>query len=958
MKKKRLCNKVITAFDPTISKRSYYLVYTFLFLIGALFCFSYFVYTDTSLIWEIDGWQQHIKALVYYSKYLRGIVHNILSGNGLIIPEWDFTIGEGADILQTLHFYVIGDPISALSVFVPVRYMQYFYSFSCILRLYLAGISFSALCFGMGKDNRYGVMAGALSYSFCYWGVLNAARHPFFLTPMIWFPFVILGIEKIIRKERPYLFILSVMMAALSHFYFFYIIALLAAGYSLIRIAFMYGRKVHGGAIVVLRLGAYALIGACLAGIILLPVLWAFVHDTRLATASQPFHLFYPLNYYISLPAITVSFQSSYWLCLGLSAPVFLSVVQMFSHKKEKRLLKILFMVCVLITLFPIFGRALNGFSYMTNRWSWAFVLLCCFILADQWDKMIVSSEREMVVFVVAGTILWLALIVCGKSPNATAICMIPFIFPAAMLFHTSSVRTHAKQYLLIALVLVGSAMNSYWHFAPSAGNYASGCITNNSMTGMWEENEATIVKALSEEDPFARYSGRGITTNAHFVNGISSTSFYFSNNNPSTTEYRNTMEMREGRSIDYEGYDDRTSLLALSSIGYYVTNHGDNQGLPYGYELMGECLSESDAGRYALELMKQTDWDGDIYENRYPLPYGYCYTSCIDAETWNRLDAVQRQEIQLSAALIEGEETEVAAYKGKVPDYRVPFTIECKDPEIVFMENAVITTKDGAEATILLKAPSDNSETYFEIKGLMFRLTSQYELYFGDEDQDPADRYEKTAWFKLPRGERLSIRKEHFFRNPYVNTDLYVGSSAGVWKSITYRQPEAQSYSRRHDFIVNLGYEKDGIEAITVVFQKKGVYTFDDLNVYAVPMNGYSDKIRELQCTAPDHFTRGTDHVCGEICMENHSVLCLAIPYAEGWKAFVDGEERRVLRVNERNIGVFLPAGSHTFEFRYTTPLKREGAILSGVGILVAVVVAVQEERKRRRIRGYINPK
>ena len=66
----------------------------------------------------MDGWSQHFKALVYYSNYLRGILRHLIHDHRLVIPEWDFYIGEGGDILNALHYYVIGDPFEG-SLFRP-----------------------------------------------------------------------------------------------------------------------------------------------------------------------------------------------------------------------------------------------------------------------------------------------------------------------------------------------------------------------------------------------------------------------------------------------------------------------------------------------------------------------------------------------------------------------------------------------------------------------------------------------------------------------------------------------------------------------------------------------------------------------------------------------------------------------------------------------------------------------
>ena len=48
-----------------------------------------------------------------------------------------------------------------------------------------------------------------------------------------------------------------------------------------------------------------------------------------------------------------------------------------------------------LIILFPIGGRILNGFSYMTNRWSFAIALLVAYILVKKWYEMANLSREE-----------------------------------------------------------------------------------------------------------------------------------------------------------------------------------------------------------------------------------------------------------------------------------------------------------------------------------------------------------------------------------------------------------------------------------------------------------------------------------------------------------------------------------------------------------------------------------
>ena len=105
------------ALNPRPFRRKYWLYYTLCFAAVCLVVLSWFYLRGRTLIYNGDGWKQHYKALVYYGRYLRSIAQSVLSGNGLVIPHWDPTIGEGSDILTTLHYYVIGDPFTIGSVF-------------------------------------------------------------------------------------------------------------------------------------------------------------------------------------------------------------------------------------------------------------------------------------------------------------------------------------------------------------------------------------------------------------------------------------------------------------------------------------------------------------------------------------------------------------------------------------------------------------------------------------------------------------------------------------------------------------------------------------------------------------------------------------------------------------------------------------------------------------------------
>ena len=173
----------------------FYLLYTLVFLAVALALYLKFFANGKSLVWSHDGVPQHLNSLAYYGKYLRKVLHTLFIEHKLSLPLWDMHIGYGSDILTTLHYYVIGDPLTLLSVFVPASKTEALYAFLIFLRIYLAGIAFSRYSF-YHKNSKQATFMGTMIYIFAGWTIYAAMKHPYFSNPMIYLPLILLGIDK------------------------------------------------------------------------------------------------------------------------------------------------------------------------------------------------------------------------------------------------------------------------------------------------------------------------------------------------------------------------------------------------------------------------------------------------------------------------------------------------------------------------------------------------------------------------------------------------------------------------------------------------------------------------------------------------------------------------------------------------------------------------------------------
>ncbi len=199
----------------------FYLLYTIAFAGFALFLYSFFLSEwKGPAIWGHDGVPQHVNSLAYYGNYLREILKSIFVEHQPALPMWDMHIGYGSDILTTLHYYVIGDPLTLLAVFVPEEKTEILYEILIFLRLYLAGLAFSGYCFSR-RNAKQAVFFGNHDLCVLRMGIYASLKHPYFSNPMIYLPLILWGIDKIYKKEKkPYLFIWATVAAAMSNFTF------------------------------------------------------------------------------------------------------------------------------------------------------------------------------------------------------------------------------------------------------------------------------------------------------------------------------------------------------------------------------------------------------------------------------------------------------------------------------------------------------------------------------------------------------------------------------------------------------------------------------------------------------------------------------------------------------------------------------------------------------------------
>lgn len=928
---------------------SCFALYSILFIIISAVCFFWVFSQNKSLVSNGDALNQHFSALGYYGKYLRGIIRTFFETGNLTVPLWDSKLGFGADVITTLNYYVIGDPLTLFSVFVPASKTEYLYGGLIILRLYLSGIGFLLYCRVMKKDSLPSI-CGAFVYAFSAYALYASTTHPFFANSMIYLPLLLTGIEKIYQKKTPCPFILMIFISALSNFYFFYVLSILIFIYALIRFFDYYKeRRGRNFLLCLLRFCGFYLVGVLLAGVLLLPGILAALSSKRFSM-DPAVPMGYQQSYYKKLLfGIFTGQGAGNWTFIGCSVITFPALTLLFMQRKKYRNLKVCFLVLTGFLLIPYAGHIFNVFSYSVNRWSYAYCFMMAFILVCMLPEFLHINKRQFAVL--AGTAVCY-LILCGTlglnsedSFVKYAILMVitvlilplisylyknhadrlhsdvPIMSPGvnaplhSTCCKTVYLRRKALAYMsYLVLITVGIACygaDQFYFSNPDNNRFhdrdaSYSVIVNEPLRALMQLNDTDFYRyeLMGQASDISR-------TNSALLSDLNGMDFYYSIADGNVSEFLFEVSGSFRSTNCYRGLDNRIILDSLANVKYQIGDNTLKENPFYGYTLLQTPQTEHSPYR--------------IYQNQNMLPLGFTYDRYLPRSDYEQLDPVQKQTAMLQAAVLDTKEdmenqraenrdthleTQIPAPKtGKLKKAEVQYTDAKLTYKIKHSKN--VTYEDG---NFYVKKPSssititfdgmEDSENYLIFRNLMFN------------------------------GETQKKRKK-------TVTSAEISATANnITKSLTVLTPEYRWYEGRNDYLLNFAYSSSPLNEITLTFQEKGSYTFDDMIVNCQPMQQYITQINDLKQDYLKNPVVSPNRISGSIQLNTAKVLCMSVPYSKGWSASVDGNKAELFRVNTIFCGILLEPGEHQVELKYVTPGLDAGILCTLLGIVLFIAI------------------
>ncbi len=378
---------------------------------------------------------------------------------------------------------------------------------------------------------------------------------------------------------------------------------------------------------------------------------------------------------------------------------------------------------------------------------------------------------------------------------------------------------------------------------------------------------------------------------------------------------------------------DNRSRLDFLLGIRYFLANDseaGKNQSQYAGYG-----------------FVKKDEIDGISHlESPYKTGLGYVLDKTMTETDFLNYSELEREQILMQYAVLSDEAAENIAVTdksaGQMPDVQtesIPVAVSDGNGRPLSGQSVTIKTR-GTKIKINPGTQIKNSEVFVVFHNLKKELPNLEWLW--QLQQEKAAITDTTS--------RLLFFCDHLSYTPYEDFNIYISNTENqVRKKISNLAGNAQGIRDNKDYMVNVGYFDSFDGEILCSFDTIGNYTFDSIDVVAVPIESYQKQALTLSRNRLEITSNDGDHLKGTVNAEKDGILYMSILHNPGWNVYIDGIQADTFRVDTAFTGVQVAAGRHDVELIYH-PVGYPYSFLPLAAGLVLIMGSVIYFRKRER--------
>lgn len=779
----------------------------------------------------------------------------------------------GFNFFTTMAYYIMS-PFSLLIFFFNQSTYDAFYLILILIKIGLIGLTMNILLQSENKKAKFDTLVFSTSYALCGY-VVAYYYNTMWLDSLYMLPLVILSINKLIKGEQRYLYVITLSITIILHYYIGYMICIFSLIYFIFKII---NTKNINKKKVIVDFIILSLLSGLIASFVLIPSLYSLLLG-KANKFGESYTNYWALNknafsipYDFTIGSFFANDQKDYgpaqiYSTIFCAVMFLLTFVNSKFTKKYKISVLVVFLIFVLSFTFNLFDYSWQFFQrpiWFNHRYSFLlsfFVIYIGYITFKNIKYIKLNNKEKMIILFLLILNVLMSFFFRVILSNLTVdigkyfylIISIILIFNYLFLFDKKKCI-----YLIILFVGVEISLNTYNNLKINSG------LKMIHSDEVYDEEKTENGKVINTNYEFNAQQVFNTNRALEYINNLDRT-FY-------RVESTSRIFSNDGLIFDYNGIRSFNSLYNKRFFTFLVDYLEDEAGNsknnlvfddidPYVASLFNIKYFMNEKLGYAKEL-KTYYPDFTISENKYPLSIGFMVNNKIlDTKLENN-----SKEENISNIF---------------------------NDMVNMNEKLYINYKKFEHNTLELRT-ENNTDTYVELNFM-----------------PNVDGY-------------ISYKR-------YINS-MCLNNGSFAFNCIKVND-ENKSVSNTEYLSVNKGDKVTLILKNHDIKQAESELFLINKNVYENIMNDLSENLLLLN-EKSNHLLEGTINVT-----DDKNVLFLSLVYEKGFTIKVDGKEVEPIILLDTFVGIEIDSGEHTVTIDYFTPYLKIGLIMSVVSALGCVI-------------------
>lgn len=668
---------------------------------------------------------------------------------------------------------------------------------------------------------------------------------------------------------------------------------------------------------------------------------------------------------------------------LFITTPLILLLVPtMINTFKSKKVWDIFtLIVCVIMPFVPITFYLFHGFTYEYGRWELCLVLITLIYVLKTFDNLEITNRWMFTVGIIvnvalAGYCVYYSYSIGTLDMEYRILIIIAELIFMFVVYHVSFVYHERKWFkdvatgLIIGELFVSTLITINMHGVTNYETLYGG-------SEVYSEEQVMIDELKEKDGSFYRIYNNMATRNytnlpsALSYNGMSTFNSIYNQNNDKFIK-RSDVWYSGGWSMGY--HEKRPYFDEFVGVKYYIVDKNNlNNDSSDKTKMYDGRTAEIEQKEYAVnvpfgyEKLDTNYTNFDIYENTNFIELGFAYPNYIlDNSAGEGSNSTYYETLYSNMAIIDEENKELFGddYEEKVIDRLQAFNkttwtnpyYTVRNSELLKtismrndlgLENKDLTTRDTFTVNGHHDLVSKISDEKYGAYGTMMHGRWKENGYFGDEIiLTTSKRIAEFASKENPANIILNLQMgPQCLVSLYGENDELLTQDCHIYHTYSlgtrwYERKMERSY-----------YVTKEVKKIVIEFINDAVISNDmndsmfDLNNISVSYSYYDEYLNNWKF-AKENQLQNIENTANSFSFDTNydeqKIVCLNVPYDQGWTLKMDNEEIDIIRMNGGFIGFIAPSGMHSYYLNYVTPGMSDGLLitLGGAGLGLAVFV------------------